>query len=108
AFGSDLLACEAMLGEQCAVDAGPLRSLFTLRFVPEPLSIARGVQKLPAGHWLRFDRRGLAVERWYDLAHERQAAFADRADAEAALRNRFDAAVASRLVSDVPVGVFLS
>lgn len=108
AFGSDLIACEAMLGEQCAVDTGALRSLFTLRFVPEPLSIARGVQKLPAGHWLRFDRRGLAVERWYDLARERQAAFADRADAEAALRNRFDAAVASRLVSDVPVGVFLS
>lgn len=108
AFGSDLIACEAMLGEQRAIDTEALRSLFTLRFVPEPASIAQGIQKLPAGHWLRFDRRGLAIERWYDLTRERQAAFGNLDDAEAALRDRFDAAVASRLVSDVPVGVFLS
>jgi asparagine synthase (glutamine-hydrolysing) len=38
AFGSSLLACEAMLGETRAVDPAALRSLFTLRFVPEPWS----------------------------------------------------------------------
>ncbi len=55
AFGTDLLACEAMLGEMRPVDPAALRALFTLRFVPEPWSIASGVRKLPAGCWLRFD-----------------------------------------------------
>ena len=108
AFGSDLVACEAMLGEKRPLDAAALRALFTLRFIPEPASIATGVCKLPAGHSLRFDKNGLAVVSWYDLAQERPARPASFAIAEADLRQRFDAAVADRLVADVPVGVFLS
>jgi asparagine synthase (glutamine-hydrolysing) len=108
AFGSDLVACEAMLGETRPVDPAALRALFTLRFVPEPWSIASGVRKLPAGHWLQFGARGLAVERWYDLAQERRRVAADGRDANRDMRDRLDAAVRARLVSDVPVGVFLS
>ncbi len=108
AFGSDLQACETMLGETRPVDPAALRAFFTLRFVPEPWSIASGVHKLPAGHWLRFDRSGARIERWYDLAASRPARPLTHAVAEAELRKRFDAAVAARLVSDVPIGVFLS
>jgi asparagine synthase (glutamine-hydrolysing) len=108
AFGSDLIACEAMLGEQRPVDPDALSALFTLRFIPDPLTIAQGVRKLPPGCWLRFDERGLSVERWYDLAREHPASVADSPEARAELRRRFDAAVTARLVSDVPVGVFLS
>ncbi len=77
AFGSDLIACEAMLGEKRPVDPAVLRAYFTLRFVPEPWSIARGVAKLAAGHWLKFNARGLVVTRWYDLARERVVAPAE-------------------------------
>lgn len=108
AFGSDLIACEAMLGEQRPVDRQALNALFTLRFIPDPLTIVQGVRKLPPGCWLRYDEQGLAVERWYDLARERPAAVADGVEARTELRRRFDAAVSARLVSDVPVGVFLS
>jgi len=108
AFGSDLIACEAMLGERRPVDPVVLRAYFTLRFVPEPWSIARGVAKLAAGHWLKFDANGLVVARWYDLARERAAAPTSAQAVEQGLCARFDAAVKARLVSDVPVGVFLS
>ena len=108
AFGSDLIACEAMLGETRPVDAAALRSLFTLRFVPEPFSIAAGVRKLPAGHWLRFDNNGVTLKAWYDIASEKLPKVEEITEAEEGLRRRFDAAVASRLVADVPVGVFLS
>jgi len=108
AFGSDLIACEAMLGEMRPLDPAALRALFTLRFIPEPASVATGVRKLPAGHWLRFDQNGLAVTSWYDLAQERPPRLKDHAAAEGELCQRFDAAVATRLVADVPVGVFLS
>ena len=109
AFGTDLIACEAMLGETRPVDPAALRALLTLRFVPEPWSIARGVRKLAAGHWLEFSSQGLKVERWYDLARERQQHLpVDARGAEQGLRERLDAAVRARLVADVPVGVFLS
>lgn len=108
AFGSGLIACEAMLGETRSVDPAALRALFTLRFVPEPWSIAQGVRKLSAGHWLKFGPQGLRVERWYDLARQRQQAPTDNRAAERNVRQAFDAAVQARLVSDVPVGVFLS
>ena len=108
AFGTDLIACEAMLGETRPVDPAALRALFTLRFVPEPWSIARGVHKLPAGHWLRFGPRGLFVEPWYDLSTARGHVPMEAANAESGLRQRLDAAVQARLVADVPVGVFLS
>ena len=108
AFGSSLNACEAMLGETRPVDPAALRALFTLRFVPEPWSIAQGVRKLPPGHWLKFDGQGLTVDRWYDVAQEHRKISVPENEAMSGLRERFDAAVAARLVSDVPVGVFLS
>jgi len=108
AFGSDLIACEAMLGETRPVDPAALRALFTLRFTPEPWSIAQGVRKLPAGHFLSFNAQGLKVERWYDLARASSQTQVNVEDAIPGLRQRFDAAVRARLVSDVPVGVFLS
>lgn len=108
AFGSSLEACEAMLGETRPVDPAALRALFTLRFVPEPWSIVRGIRKLPAGHWLKFNKNGLTVERWYDLAQEHRRLSVRDEEIVPSLRDRFDAAVAARLVSDVPVGVFLS
>ncbi|MGN6573911.1 MAG: asparagine synthase (glutamine-hydrolyzing) [Pseudolabrys sp.] len=108
AFGSDLVACEAMLGEQRPIDPQALDALFTLRFIPDPLTIVQGVHKLPPGCWLRFDETGLTVSRWSDLARERPPAVGDGPEARAELRRRFDAAVNARLVSDVPVGVFLS
>ena len=108
AFGSDLIACEAMLGERRPIDSAALRALFTLRFVPEPWSIAQGVRKLPAGHWLQFNAQGVKVERWYDLAQARPRTTVDMRGAEADVRERLDSAVRARLVADVPVGVFLS
>ena len=108
AFGSSLQACETMLGEMRPIDPAVLRAYFTLRFVPEPWSIASGIHKLPAGHWLTFDKSGARIGRWYDLAQSRSVRPQDLEQAEAELRRRFDAAVEARLVSDVPVGVFLS
>ncbi len=106
AFGSDLIACEAMLGETRPIDPSALRLLFTLRFVPEPWSIAQGVRKLPAGHCLRFGSDGLSVAPWYRLV--RKVSEIGRAEAAASVREQIDRAVQARLVADVPVGVFLS
>ena len=78
-----------------------------LRFVPPPLTMFRGVQKLPAGHCLTWRRGTLAVRPYWSLrfGHDNSRTESDWIEE---LRGRLDDAVRSHLVSDVPVGAFLS
>ncbi|WEK46899.1 MAG: amidotransferase 1, exosortase A system-associated [Candidatus Andeanibacterium colombiense] len=78
-------------------------------YVPDHRSILKGVEKLPAGHYrlLRHDAAPAAPVRWWDIS------FAERhkgseADLEAELLHHLREAVTSRMVSDVPLGAFLS
>jgi asparagine synthase (glutamine-hydrolysing) len=107
-FASELMALEAMLGEPRPLDQDSLRLYLALRWVPEPYSIAADVHKLPPGHIARFSATGMDMRRWYDLSAARAARYQDETAAQRDLVTRFDAAVADRLVADVPVGVFLS
>ena len=107
-FGSDLRALEALEGTRREVDPGALRLLFALRYIPDPFSIAHGVHRLPAGHWARFDARGLSIARWYDPMAARPPRYADEDEAARDLALRFDEAIAARTVADVPIGAFLS
>jgi asparagine synthase (glutamine-hydrolysing) len=107
AFASDLVAAE-YLGGAGAIDPAALRWLFTLRYIPEPATALRGFAKLPPGHCAILSPDGFAVERWYELAAVEKPPFADEAEAARELRARVEAAVADRLVADVPVGAFLS
>jgi len=107
AFASDLVAAEHLAGAG-AFDPAALRWLFTLRYIPEPATALQGFVKLPPGHVAILSPAGLATERWYDLAAAEKPRFADEAEAARVLRERVEAAVAARLVADVPVGAFLS
>lgn len=78
-------------------------------YVPDHRSILKGVEKLPAGHYLLL-RHGAPMPRpvrWWDIS------FAERArgkpaDLEAELVHLLRQAVSSRMVADVPLGAFLS
>ncbi|MBC2666352.1 amidotransferase 1, exosortase A system-associated [Novosphingobium flavum] len=78
-------------------------------YVPDHRSILKGVEKLPAGHYLLL-RHGAPLPcpvRWWDIS------FAERhrgkaADLEAELLHHLREAVSSRMVADVPLGAFLS
>ncbi|MBM3522829.1 MAG: asparagine synthase (glutamine-hydrolyzing), partial [Alphaproteobacteria bacterium] len=109
AFASDQLALEHVVGRQFDLDASALAWLFALRWLPDGATFGRGAMKLGPGCLLRFSAAGPLTHQWYDLA----AAAATRAitrtgDAGRSLVATFDEAVRARLVSDVPVGAFLS
>jgi len=106
AFASDLVALEEVEGTQRAVDPDALRLLLGLRWLPEPWSIAKGVFHLSPGHVARFDRQGFEARSFVEP--EQLPAYTDEITAAEALRGRFDAAVAARMVADVPVGAYLS
>jgi asparagine synthase (glutamine-hydrolysing) len=108
AFGSDALAVAALAPRPPVLDPGALRLLLTLGYIPAPHTIFAGMAKLPPGHLAVLERGRFAVKRWFRLADAVEELPADPAAVDALLRDRFDAAVAARLVADVPVAAFLS
>ena len=79
----------------------------TFRFVPPPLTMFRAIRKLAAGHYLTWSQGELRVEPWWNFEY-REARSRSDADWLAELAERIEDAVASHLVSDVPVGALLS
>lgn len=100
-----LLAADPSLRE---VDARALDEYLALRLVPAPLSMFRGIRKLPPAHAMTFDASGrLSVKRYWDVNYEPKR---DRREDDLIdeLEERLVDTLRAHLVSDVPVGAFLS
>jgi asparagine synthase (glutamine-hydrolysing) len=92
------------------LDAGNLSKYLAYEFVPSPHCIFKGIHKLPAGHWLTWKNGQTRLCRYWDLKFPAGAEADNRPENEIAeeLRERLREAVRLRLISDVPLGVFLS
>jgi asparagine synthase (glutamine-hydrolysing) len=106
-FGSELKSLREHPACPDELDHGALSSYLALEYVPAPRSILRGVSKLPGGHLLRWKDGRTAVERWWDLTFGPTDTRSEDELVEE-FRERLRAAVTRRLVSDVPLGAFLS
>jgi asparagine synthase (glutamine-hydrolysing) len=104
-FGSELKALMAHGAAPRELDAEALVQYLACEYVPAPLSILKGVRKLPAAHVAVLDSSGLRLKRYWEVPAPSSEA---PPDAPGELLRLLDAAVAKRLVADVPVGVFLS
>ncbi len=111
AFGSTLDAVLPLLDARLALNVQAIAEYMVLQYVPAGLSPWQGVEKVEPGHWLRW-RAGAAVERrafWHPpLTCGDDADPAGPADVRSELRSQIRDAVACRLESEVPLGVFLS
>ena len=77
-------------------------------FVPAPNTMFQDIYKLPAGHYLLLDNGKIRIEKYWDLEFrpgKTELSFEEAVERE---RELLDYAVKSHLVSDVPLGVFLS
>ena len=106
-FASELKALLADPSVPRDVDPAAIADYLTFHYVPAPGCILGGVRKLPAGHRLLCDERGPRVERYWELPFEADPTLSE-ADAVEGLRERLREAVQVRLMSDVPLGAFLS
>jgi asparagine synthase (glutamine-hydrolysing) len=107
AFASETKALNSVQTETKEVDPSALASYLTYGYVPDPLSIFKGISKLPPAHLLVFDENGVKVQRYWELGSTTDSSLT-REDAVAETRRLTDQAVTSRLISDVPLGFFLS
>jgi asparagine synthase (glutamine-hydrolysing) len=105
-FGSELKALLESPHVPREVDHLALDQYLTLEYIPSPRTIFQEVRKLPPGHWLTFDEHGVRVEPYWDVS--RVSLPADERACAEQLTELIDDAVRLRLVSDVPLGAFLS
>jgi asparagine synthase (glutamine-hydrolysing) len=89
------------------IDPAALAEYFHLLSIPDARCILNGVQKLLPGHYLKVTGRGVERRCYWDLAVDPDPRLSFDA-ACAQFEARFTAAVRSHMVSDVPVGAFLS
>jgi asparagine synthase (glutamine-hydrolysing) len=108
-FGSELKALLVCPDLPRRLDPTAIEDYFAYGYVPESKSIYRTVAKLPPAHFLTVRRgHGLAAPRAYwDLAFEDDAKISEAAARDELIECLRDA-VKTRLVSDVPLGAFLS
>jgi asparagine synthase (glutamine-hydrolysing) len=90
-----------------AVDLAALDHYCSFLYTPGDRSIFSSVRKLPPGHVLRWKNGAAAIERYWTLPAGETFSGSER-DAAHALREALAAAVRSHMVSDVPLGAFLS
>jgi asparagine synthase (glutamine-hydrolysing) len=110
-FGSELKSLLEHPRCPTGLDLESLSRYLALEYVPTPHAIFSGVRKLPGGHVLRWRDGRVSVERYWTLPSEPDdRAGIDIADDEYAeeFHTLLREAVRRRLMSDVPLGAFLS
>ena len=109
AFASELKGLLAHPLLRREVDPLAIEDYMTWGYVPDHRSILRGVEKLPAGHFLLLDHDSepSAPKQWWDVTFDDRARGAT-ADLSAELLHHMRQGVTSRMVADVPLGAFLS
>jgi len=108
-FASEIQALTELPALGRELDPLALEQYLALRYIPAPRSIFRDVQKLPSGHSLLVDEDGSHLQPYWRL-EMRPEAWSGRGLEEwaTALRTSLQEAVERQMISDVPLGAFLS
>jgi asparagine synthase (glutamine-hydrolysing) len=111
-FASEIRALTAH--PDVTVEMEPVAFWHYLTFIvtPAPLTLFKGIFKLPAGHRITIDSTGARAEQWWDCKPDRKQTLTERDlsvdEAGAELLRLMRQSIARRMVSDVPFGVLLS
>ncbi len=106
-FASELRAVLASGLVAPQLNHAAISGYLTFGSVPGPFTIIDGVKMLEPGCLLSWHEGRLQIKRYWDLAFEEDASLTERDTAEG-LYERFRDAVKEQLISDVPLGAFLS
>lgn len=106
-FASELQALMLAPGVDPALDPEALGDYLAYMAVPAPRTIYRDVRKVPPAHCLVADASGVTVTPYWSLAYQPKVKIGE-AEAIERIQGLLGAAVRKRLISDVPLGAYLS
>jgi asparagine synthase (glutamine-hydrolysing) len=108
-FGSEIKALLRHPDMRASVDVEALGYYLSFLTTPPPSTLFAGISKLPAGHCGSWSEdEGLRTWRWWSLPVRQPMPELSEDEAADELRSLFAASVEERMMSDVPIGVYLS
>src|ERR1035438_2861013 len=106
-FGSEIKALWKAGGLSQEMDLEALSDYFSYQYVPAPKTIYRSVRKLRPAHYLVVDKSGIRETPYWDIQFNQTRQLSESEWCEEFLAE-YRASVRARLISDVPLGAFLS
>jgi asparagine synthase (glutamine-hydrolysing) len=107
-FGSEIKSILAVAPELAEVNSQGLLEYLYYGYVPEPITAFTGIHKLPAGHLLEFENGEIRIRQYWDLPQYNTHSPKSEEGCLEELEHRLFEATKIRLISDVPLGAFLS
>jgi asparagine synthase (glutamine-hydrolysing) len=107
-FGSEIKAILAAVPNLADPDPETVIPYFRQGFVSEPRTMFRAIRKLPAAHWLSYRRGAVTIRRYWRLSFEESQPPRPISQVAEELDALLAESVRCRLMSEVPLGVFLS
>lgn len=110
-FASEIKALLKYPGWEAKLDLESLNLYLTYEYVPTPKTIFQGIFKLPPGHMLVFEKGNISLKEYWDLDYAsgiKDSRGLNEKESEEAFLELLGASVKRRLISDVPLGTFLS
>ncbi len=107
-FGSELKVLLEHKEISKEIDLHALDSYLTFGYVPEEFCIFKGVHKLAPGHFLIYKRGEITTKQYWDFDYPGVSEIKTEAEYIEILREKLKEAVKIRLISEVPLGAFLS
>ena len=109
-FGSEMKALMAY-GIEREIDYSSLYTYLQLNYIPAPATILKKVRKLMPGHFMRITHGKMSIGQYYQIPFDKSAVGQNSisyTEAQKTFRELLERSVQQRLVSDVPLGAFLS
>ena len=106
-FGSEIKSILENESIKRELDLESLDAYLSLGYVPSPLTIYKGIKKLPPAHYLIHDGDNTRIEKYWRLSYKYKTPY-NITECQDRLYELLGEATKMRLISDVPLGAFLS
>ncbi len=108
-FASELKSLTALPGIPKKINPVAISEFLHLGYIPAPHTIYQGVFKLLPGHYLKVGKQGIEEKTYWDISSKIELTpLVDEVAAKAQLEELLLSSLQYQLISDVPLGVFLS
>ncbi len=109
-FASEMKSLFALPDMEVKFNYEAIHQYLSMLWVPDPLTVCEGIYKIPAGHHAIWKAGKLSIQKYWDLTFPSAGEFPHHTEETLCheVKERFCRSVRSQLMSDVPVGAFLS
>ncbi len=107
-FASEAKSILQFPGFNKGLDLAALDQYLTFEYVPSPRSIFQKIRKLQPGHYLIYKNQNVNITKYWDIGVIKTTNFLKETEVEEKLLGLLKNSIKRHLISDVPLGIFLS